>query len=284
MNQAFQPDLDAYLERIRYTDPVAPDLRTLNGIVSAHVAEIPFENLDILLGRPISVAHHDVERKLVHERRGGYCFEQNTLLHGILQHIGFDVTPISGRVMYQKPLDPLPSRTHLFLLVTLDGGDWLVDVGVGGLSPTSALRLVLDHVQSTPLERRRIVSEGAWRGLDLRAPDAVLYHQALIGDVWENVAQFTLEKMHPIDVELANWYTSTHPGSHFKDRLTVARSYPGGRKTLLNREFKLRSPGGEVTSRTLGSDREILHVLATEFGLDFPAHSRFDCPGLVQSV
>ena len=282
MNRAFELDLSAYLRRIQCTASLEPDVDSLNHIVSSHVAQIPFENLDILMGRSISVDPADVERKLGHGARGGYCFEQNTLLYHALRSIGFSVTPISGRVMFRKPLHPLPSRTHLFLRVELNGDSWIVDVGVGGLSPTSSIKLVLNEVQSTQHESRRIVSGGQWSGLHSRSPDGVLYHQALIGDVWENIAQFTLEEMHPIDVELANWYTSTHPGSHFKDRLTVARSFEGGRKTVLNREYTLRIMGGDVTTRRLDTDEELLHVLAVEFGIDLPAGTQFNCPGLFE--
>lgn len=277
---SFRLDLNGYLARIGWSGALEPGLETLNGIVGAHVAAIPFENLDVLTGAGVSVAPGDVERKLVGSHRGGYCFEQNTLLMHALDGLGFQVTPISGRVMFQKPRHPLPSRTHLFLRVELEGRSWLVDVGVGGLSPAAAIELVLDKPQATPHEARRIVARGDWTALEQRGPDAVLHHQALIGDVWETVAEFTLEEMHPIDVEIANWYTSAHPGSHFKNRLTVALAFDGGRKTLLNRHFKVRSVDGRVVIKTLSSIEEIRDTLAEEFCIDLPQDAEISCSGL----
>ena len=276
----FTPDLDAYFQRIADTGERAPSLANLRRIVAAHVRRIPFENLDILLGLPIDVQPAAIERKLVHGGRGGYCFEQNTLMQHVLLALGFSVRAISARVRYQKPREVTPARTHLFLQVEVKGESWLVDVGVGGLSPTAPLRLVLDEPQATPHEMRRIVAAGEWSGFEQRSPQALLYHQVLIGGRWEDVCEFTLEEMHPIDRELGNWYTSTHPGSHFRDRLTVARASESGRITILNREFKQRAANGEAQTRILHTDEELLEVLDSEFGLHFPAGTRFECSGL----
>ncbi len=272
----FVPDLDAYFARIGIQAPKAPTLDGLNRIIEAHVRNIPFENLDILLGKSICVRPAAIERKLVHGGRGGYCFEQNELLLQVLCALGYEVTPISARVRFQKPRSFVPARTHLFLRVEIDGQSWLADVGVGGLSPTCALRLELDIPQATPHETRRIVAAGQWSGFEQRSPDALLYHQVLLGETWEDVCEFTLESMHSIDRELGNWFTSAHPDSHFGNRLTVARSTETGRVTLLNREFKLRSGDGNVQSRTLDTDEELLEVLSEHFGLQFPAGTRFE--------
>ena len=272
----FTPDLDAYFGRIGDQGPRDPTLATLNRIVEAHVRTIPFENLDILLGKGISVELPDIERKLVHDRRGGYCFEQNSLLQHVLLELGFEVRALSARVRAQKPREFTPPRTHLFLRVELDGQAWLVDVGVGSMSPTAALRLELDTPQPTPHETRRIVASGDWQGFDRRSPDAVLYHQILYGDTWNDVCEFTLEEMFPIDRELGNWFTSTHPASHFRSTINVARSTRTGRVTLQARELKHRAADGKAAGRTLESPEELIEVLLQEFGLQFPDGTRFD--------
>lgn len=263
-------DLDAYLKRIDYRGPVAPTLPTLHALVHAHVLAIPFENLDVLLGRPILLAPDALLRKLVEERRGGYCFEQNGLLLLVLEAFGFEVKPLSARVRYQRARSDTPPRTHLFARVELEGESWLADVGVGALSLTSAIRLLEDVEQATPHEARRLVREGArW------------FHQVRFGDEWHDVCEFTLEEMPPIDRELASWYTSTHPGSHFKSRLMVARALlDGGRKTLLNRELTVRRRDGATETRRLESPEELLAVLRQEFDLQFEAGTRFPCPAL----
>ncbi|MDF1818270.1 MAG: arylamine N-acetyltransferase [Immundisolibacteraceae bacterium] len=272
----YTADLEAYFSRISDQGSRQPTLATLNRLIAAHVRAIPFENLSILLGQPISMELDQIEAKLVHGGRGGYCFEQNTLFQQILQGLGYSVQPISARVRLQRPRSFMPARTHLFLRVEIDQQSWLVDVGVGALSPTAALRLELDTPQPTPHETRRIVSTGEWQGFEQRAPDAALFHQVQLNGQWEDVCEFTLEPMHPIDRELGNWFTSTHPDSHFRNRLVVALATETGRKTLLNNEFKYRDADGQAQSRQLETDQEILALLASEFGLEFPPETRFD--------
>jgi len=263
---SFQPDLDAYFARIGYTGPRDPTLNVLNAIAVAHIQSIPFENLDVLLQRPISLDPADIFRKLVHNRRGGYCFEQNGLLLELLRTMGFRASPLSARVRWNRPSDVTPARTHVFLRVEIDGESWLMDVGVGGLSPTAAIRLdESGRVQATPHDRRRIVRDGG-----------LLLHQVRIGEQWSDLYEFTMEEMPLIDREVANWYTSAHAQSYFRSNLLVARAAPEGvRLTLLNDEFSSRGSDGRSASQKLTSSEELLEVLAEHFGLHFPAGTCF---------
>jgi len=266
-------DLNAYLARIRYTGRREPTLDTLRGIVLNHATTIPFENLDVLFGRGISLADDDVERKLVRDRRGGYCFEQNSFLLRALLALGFTATPLSARVRLKAPRDFVPPRTHLFVRVDVDCVPWLADVGVGGLSPTAPIRLdLLDVEQPTPHEPRRIIREE-------RLPSAKYYHQAKLGDAWVDVYELTLEEMPAIDREVGNWWTSTSPQSKFRQNLMVALARRDGtRVSILNREFTHRR-GAEVLERfeLTGTD-ELLTVLAERFGLRLPAGTPLACP------
>jgi N-hydroxyarylamine O-acetyltransferase len=263
-------DLDAYFQRISYDGPTIPSLDTLNGILSAHVQTIPFENLDVLLGRPIELSPEGLQRKLVHGRRGGYCFEQNGLLLDVLQALGFDVVPLSGRVRYQRPRDYTPARTHLFLRVMIDDAPWVADVGVGALSLTYAIRFDVDGEQATAHEPRRIVSE-----------HGRFFHQVRFGDEWHDVLEFTGEQMPPIDRELANWYTSTHPQSHFKARLIAARALPDGQRlTLLNREVSVRDRSGHAVTTAVATPDDLLTILSERFGLEFTPGTVFRCDAL----
>lgn len=206
-------DLDAYLARVRYAGPREPTLAALRQLVLHHACAIPFENLDVLLGRGVSLADADVERKLVRERRGGYCFEQNSLLLRALTALGFAAAPLSARVRLKAPREFVPPRTHLFLRVDIDGAPWLADVGIGGLSPTAPVRLdLLDAEQPAPHEPRRIVREPG-------EPSPRYFHQARLGDAWADVYEFTLEEMPAIDREVGNWWTSTSPQSKFRQNL-----------------------------------------------------------------
>ncbi len=274
-------DLDAYFARIGFHGPRDPTLATLQAIVLGHIRAIPFENLDLLLGKGIDLDLGAIESKLVHSGRGGYCFEQNTLLMNVLLTLGYAVTPISARVRLQREREFVPPRTHLFLVVTLGGERLLCDVGVGGLSPTAPLRLDTDEEQATPHEPRRMVREGDWGRGDQRDPRSLIFHQVKLGEEWKDVAEFTLEEMHPIDRELANWYTSAHPDSTFRSRLVVARATGSGRKTLLNRDFTVRDRDGGASTQTVESHEELLRILDEHFGLMFPRGTRFECPGLI---
>jgi N-hydroxyarylamine O-acetyltransferase len=262
--------LDAYFTRLGLSRPRFPTREALDALVHAHARAIPFENLDVLLGKRISLEPEALERKLVHEGRGGYCFEQNALLLQVLEGLGFHVRPLSARVRIGRPRDDTPPRTHLFVRVELDGQSLLVDVGVGGLSLTSSLLLEADREQPTPHETRRLVQEGGrW------------FHQAKLGEEWQDVCEFTLEEMPPIDREVANWFTSTHPQSHFKSRLVVSRALPdGGRMNVLNRELTMRRRDGTADRRMIESPQELLAVLAEKFALRFEPGTRFECSAL----
>jgi N-hydroxyarylamine O-acetyltransferase len=259
-------DLDAYFSRIDHRGARTATLDVLHAVTAAHVHAIPFENLDVLLGRPIELEPDPLFRKLVTDRRGGYCFEQNGLFLQVLAALGFDVKPLSARVRLQRPRDFIPPRTHMFIRVNLDGELWLTDVGVGGASLTSAIRFQADIEQATAHETRRLVCEGdLW------------FHQVRYGNEWHDVCEFTGEQMPPIDRTVANWFTSTHPRSHFRDRLMAARALPEGRRlTLLNRELTRRERDGRADTRAIASDEELLAVLADSFGLYFAPGTRFE--------
>jgi len=261
-------DIDAYFRRIGYSGSREPSLTTLHALCAAHVQSIPFENLDVLLGLGVDLDPEVVDRKILHSGRGGYCFEQNTLFLRALQTLGFDARPLSARVRIQHPRDYTPPRTHMFLRVELEGASWLADAGMGALSLTTALRLDTDLEQTTPHEPRRIVRE-----------DGCYFHQVRFADGWHDACEFTLEEMPAIDREIANWYTSAHPQSHFKSRLVVARAIRDGRVSILNRELTVRRAGVAQT-RALASPAELLAVLAEHFDLHFPPGTEFSCPAL----
>ncbi len=269
MSAPLSLDLDSYFVRIGYTGERTPTLATLHAITGHHAAAIPFENLDVLLGLGINLDLAAVVQKLVHDRRGGYCFEQNFLLLTVLEALGFRVAPLSARVRWQRSRDFTPPRTHLFVRVELDGESWLTDVGVGGVSLTSALRLDTGEAQTTPHDTRRIIRE-----------DGRCFHQIRLGAEWLDVCEFTGEEMPPIDRELANWWMSTNPNSKAHQNLMVARAgLDGTRCTINNREFTLRRGAEILEQRDLAGPDELLAALAQHFDLHFPAGTRFGPPG-----
>ena len=259
------PDLEAYLARIGYAGSRAATADVLGAIHAAHAASIPFENLDILLGRTIATDLPAITRKLVHDRRGGYCFEQNALLGAALRALGFTVAPLLGRVRWQVPAEVATPLVHQVLRVTpADAGPRLADVGFGSMSLTRPLRLVEDEEQFSGLEPRRLVRRGP-----------LLAHQARLGETWGDVYTFAAEPVAEVDLELGNWYACTHPDSAFRHQLRASLTLPDRRHTLLNRDLTVRHADGRVERRVIAAADELLAVLASHFGLHFPAGTRF---------
>ncbi len=144
-------DLEAYFRRIGYDGPREPTLATLRALTLKHPDAIPFENLDVLLGRGISIVPADIDAKLIGAGRGGYCYEQNGLLKRVLEALGFEVQGLMARVWWMKPADaPMRARSHMVLKVMVDGVAWLADSGFGGCVLTAPLDLFSNAVQQTP--------------------------------------------------------------------------------------------------------------------------------------
>jgi N-hydroxyarylamine O-acetyltransferase len=256
-------DLAAYLERIEYQGPLQPTEGTLTRLHRAHATHIPFENLDIFLGAPIRLDRASIQNKLVRSRRGGYCFEQNQLLAAVLEHLGFRVTMLAGRVRYNAQR-VLP-RTHVLLRVEVDGSPWLADVGFG----TEGL------LEPIPLVAGALRRQEAW-SYRLREEQGSWVLQADQGPHWLDLYAFTLEPQLPVDCEVANYYVSTHPDSRFTRTLVAQRTTPRVRYNLINRDLTVNREGVRET-RTI-TDEELLPVLADTFELHFPPATRFQAP------
>src|SRR3954468_22736531 len=146
-------DVAAYFDRIGYRGAAEPTVETVRALVAAHNGSIPFENLDPLMGIPVAdLSAAALTDKLVHRRRGGYCYEHNGLMGYVLEQLGFGIERLAGRVVWMNPDGPLPAQTHQVLSVTgpdVDG-PLLVDVGFGGQTLTSPIRLEPGPVQQPP--------------------------------------------------------------------------------------------------------------------------------------
>src|SRR5690606_2958476 len=145
-------DLDAYMARIGYDGPRTPTLETLRALHRLHPAAIAFENLDPLLGRPVPIDRVSLENKLVHAGRGGYCFEHNLLFSHVLRALGYRINEHAARVVWNRPEGVRAQRSHLLLVVDIDGTRYLADVGFGGNVLTAPLLLDKAGPQQTPHE------------------------------------------------------------------------------------------------------------------------------------
>lgn len=249
-------DLAAYCRRVGYDGPLEPTLETLRALQELHPAAIAFEAIDVLTGRGIDISPQAVDAKLIAAGRGGYCYEQNGLFKRVLRAIGFEVEGLIARVNWNAPADAPPRPpSHMALRVTIEGVPWLADVGFGSCVPTAPLRLGSREPQPTGHETFRLVPAGT-----------ELQLEAELGGHWAPVYRLLPAPQLDADYELANWYTATHPESHFRHRLIVTRTTPQARHILLGARLTVRSPDGATERRFLDAD-EIERELAERFGL-----------------
>ena len=182
------PDLGAYFRRIGFAGDAAPTLAALREIHRLHAEAIPFENLAAFLGEPVPLDIASLERKLLTPGRGGWCFEHNLLLADVLETIGFDVRRLAARVRWNVPPNVITARSHMLLLLTIAGERYIADVGFGGLTLTSALRLEPDIEQQTPHEAHRLLlAEGKYA------------LQANIAGEWQTMYLFDLQRQEIAD-------------------------------------------------------------------------------------
>jgi N-hydroxyarylamine O-acetyltransferase len=261
-------DLSAYFVRVGYEGSAEVNRQTLAALLRLHIQAIPFENLDVLLGRRIDIAPGAVFEKLVTQKRGGYCFGQNTLLLSVLEEIGFDVVPFLGRIRRNIAADQRTGLTHMLLQVTIDGTPWLVDGGFSLCSP-DPLRLDVEGEQKTVMEARRIDRRG----------DA-FFHQIRFGDTWEDLYEFRPEPASAADFEIGNWYSCSHPQAHFTNNLLVSRADGTERLIVLNREFTTRRLDGSAVKSKVESPQALKTLLRDRFGLEVPDGTVISAPAL----
>jgi N-hydroxyarylamine O-acetyltransferase len=253
-------DLDGYLERI--------GLRGRPSVTEAHrahIASIPFENLDPHCGTPVSLAVEDLERKLLAERRGGYCFEQNLLLKAALEALGAEVEMFLARVRLGAPPGAVRPRSHLVLGVRAEGSEWHADVGFGKGSLLEPLPFGPGEERVQAGWRFRVVEDG---------PELVL--QTVQEEEWVDVYSFLQHPVALADVETANWFTSTHPRSPFVTGLVASIQAADGSRTLLSDwdGLSLTEQTPSAATVTPVERGDVPELLAARFGLSGYAMGR----------
>jgi N-hydroxyarylamine O-acetyltransferase len=213
-------DFDGYLHRIGLR---AADAPTWQAIHRAHATTIPFENLDSHRGIPVSLHQADLERKLVAQRRGGYCFEHNLLLASALEHLGLQVEPMLARVRLGAPPGSRPA-THLVLRITDGSGhDWHADVGFGQGT-------LLDPI---PFGPTGVHEQSGWSFRVVPERDELVL-QTWQPEGWSDVYAFRPSPVPQVDVEVSNWWVCTNPTSPFVFGLIAALNHPDGRRDVIS--------------------------------------------------
>lgn len=249
-------DVPAYLDRIGVEEPTFADAEALRTLHRAHVLAIPFENLDIPLGRGIDLDLAAIQDKLVRRRRGGYCYEHNLLFAALLERLDFDVTRYAARVVMGS--DKVAAQSHAASRVSCYGTEYLADVGFG---PDG-------FVEPIPFTDWAVAEQNG------RKYRVRLYgEECLLSDHrdqrWFGLYRLGAEPQHPIDFVVANHYVSTHPRSPFTGRIFAGRTTPDERLILDGREL-IRSRRGADAEVTKVGDDELGRVLADTFGIELP--------------
>jgi N-hydroxyarylamine O-acetyltransferase len=262
-------DLDAYLDRIGWTGDVRPTLDALAGLLAAHTARIPFENLDVLLGRRVRLDLEGIQAKLVQARRGGYCFEHATLFAAVLERFGFKPLRHAARVVLFAAREA-STRTHMFLTVALPEGRFVVDPGFGAFAARLPLPLV-DSGAAQPAGATHWLSrdDRFWALRTLRDGIAI--------DAWLS----TLGEENPADFQVANHYTATYPASPFVNGLMMHAFTAEGRVAVINRDATIWR--GDTPQSIRIADRRALRALLVEhFGFDLPEVEHMRVPAIAE--
>lgn len=251
-------DFGAYLERVGLGSGDAPDWQAIH---RAHATSIPFENLDSHRGIPVPLEQRDLERKMVAERRGGYCFEHNLLLTSALEHLGLRVEPMLARVRIGGAPPEARPLGHLVLrVIDGDGKTWHADVGFG-------LGTLLDPIPFGP-DPDRVHEQSGWRFRVVEdGPELVLQTRGPGG--WSDVYGFVPRPVPRVDIEVSNWWISTNPRSPFVFGVIASVNHDDGRREAISDwsgplQAMTMTPDGVVSTE---QPRAVIPDKLKQFGL-----------------
>jgi arylamine N-acetyltransferase len=249
------PEITQYLNRIKLDDATT-NLEDLTKLQENHLENIPFENLDVVVGRKIALGYQHLFNKIITKKRGGYCFELNTLYAELLKSLGFFPRPVLGRVWLSNPRK-MPPRNHLAYLVNLNGKTYLTDVGFGGL----ITRVPLDINISSPVSDK----DGMVRIVPFADHQFMVTRQSEKG--WENQYSFENVEVSEEDIYISNYYMSTNPRSHFYEHKFVGKNTKEGRVGLFNNKISIRKGLKIVDKKRVDFGENWLKIIKKEFSL-----------------
>ncbi len=246
------PDEEAYLKRLNIQKKAVCDEEYLDALIAAHQREIPFENLDVMRKRAVSLAVEQVFEKVVRQRRGGYCFELNSLFCHLLKCLGFEAFACRSRILRGK--DYVPPVLHRGNLVRLNDGLYYCDVGYGGPQPGASVKVEEGYEKEIAGRIFRMnKADEYWWTLSRRLDDG-----------WEEVMQFTTMPQTEVDFVPINVYCSTHPDSVFVQRYMLNRRLENGSISLIGDLFS-RTENGIHTEEKVTSRERFWELVEKEF-------------------
>jgi N-hydroxyarylamine O-acetyltransferase len=256
-------NLNAYFERIGFAGSIAPTIQTLELLHALHPAAIPFENLAPLGGDGVMLDQQSLERKLLIDKRGGFCFEHNFLFMRMLADLDYEVRPLAARVLWNNPEGATGKPSHMLLLVDIKGQKYIADVGFGGLSLTTPLRLRAGTEQDTPHETFRLTGG---------EPDWTL--EVRIGEDWRAVYTFTTDTVEEVELWDLSRDLAGNPASPFTNKLIVTLAPSGRRLKIVDRRYIIQPTGEAATERELTGIEDLRAVLSEDFDLALPQSER----------
>lgn len=248
-------NITSYLERIKYEGKTDASYETLCNLHKAHTLNVPFENLNAYYKKPILLDRESLYKKIVENRRGGYCFEMNGLFSFILRELGFKVTGLLARVEVDGTFNS--AKTHQVLMIEIGGKRWLADVGFGrnGITEPLLLEEGIEQKQSGYIYRL------------LKDPKFGYMLQNKVGDEYSYMYAFTLDECYPVDYVMSNHFTSTFPDSWFTKMKFCTKPTKEGRITLTDEHFKV-AKNGQVFEKRVSNEDEFNELLKKHFELD----------------
>lgn len=252
-----QDQTDKYLKRIGYGAPLTMSEETLSALQWAHLTHIPYENLNVLAGIPLSLEPDALFQKIILERRGGYCFELQGLFKELLVTLGFSVAQYAARFLDED--GPIQMRRHRVLIVALDKHRYLLDVGVRNEAPRKALLLTENEVQSDGICEYRFEKDTFFGWVLLQKEQ---------GKDWAPMYGFTEEPQIDVDFIMPSFYCEKHPASTFNKFMKLSIFIGESNFTLVDGVFKEYRHAKVQFRRPLNDTAEIRDILKEYFGLE----------------
>ncbi len=251
--------LDAYLKRIGFAGTPAPDFATLKQMMQRQSRTVPFENLDVRAGKVVSIAPDDIVAKIIPTRRGGYCYEVNSLFALALEATGIPYTLAGARPM---TFPERRARTHMVVIATVEGKQYLCDTGYGRLAIREPMDIsLIDTPVAQDYDTYRLIRE-----------NGEYIAQAQMPGGWDNLYSFNLDRFELVDFVPANWFNSTSPDAIFTQKTLLMRHTDDGRILLVD-DFLRIYARGEVTERTVTA-KELPDVVEDLFGIAYSSPPR----------
>lgn len=252
--------ITAYLDRIHAPELTGQQAEDLGRLIVCHLQSVPFENIDVIdFGMVPELDEEKLYDKIVVRKRGGYCFEQNTLFGRLLSSLGYELYPVAVRVMWNR--DYIPPLTHMGLVVTINDRKYYCDVGYGGPGPKGLLTLEKSE-QKISGETFRVET----------ADDGDFLIERLHHGEWKTILRFSDRAVRETDFQLMNFYCARNETVLFTKTRVINLCTPSGSKALTDRELTIRENGGErrIVYNTV---EELEAGLENEFGIRLqPAH------------